>query len=353
MRSRVLLKTKTQQPPAPSATLTAWLTVTLVCVAVLAVVLSLTVGAKFLSFSQLFEVAFQPGVHSDAATVVFSRVPRTVNGVIAGAALAMTGALLQYATHNPLADSGLLGLNAGSAVFVVAAIGLTGVTGIAGLSVWALVGAAAAAAVVHLVAARSSGGANPLTLALAGAAVTAGFGAITSVALLRSESTFDAFRIWQVGSLSARSITQATSVLPILVIGVVLGVLLIPGLDRLRLGDATATTLGTRPARVRLGSMLAAVMLTGGVTTLVGPVGFVGLVVPHGLRLMVGQKASRVVPLSLIAGPVVVLLADVIGRVAALPGEVPVGVMTALFGGPVFIILLVTYRRRTRNGASL
>lgn len=311
-----------------------------------AVLASLAFGARGYSFEQVWTALSHPAADPDTAAVVGSRVPRTLNGLLVGAALALCGAVMQAATRNPLADAGLLGLNAGSALAVVVGIGVFGVAAVSVLSWFALVGAAVAALIVHAVSAQGAGGATPLKLALAGAALAAGLSSVTQAILLQGQDELEAFRFWQVGSLSQRQPDQVLVPALVLAAGVFLALLCSPALDRLALGDDVAASLGSPPARVRLVSLAAAVLLAGAATTIGGPIAFVGLVIPHALRPLVGPKQSVVAPLSLLAGPVLVLAADTLGRVVAPPGEVPVGVMTALVGAPVFLILLRLRSRR-------
>lgn len=306
----------------------------------LAIASSLAFGARAYSFDELWAVLSNPVADTDAAAVVGSRIPRTMNGILVGAALALCGAVMQAATRNPLADAGLLGLNAGSALAVVIGIGVFGVAAVSVLSWFALVGAAGAALVVQAVSTRGFGGSTPLKLALAGAALAAGLASVTQAILLQGRDELETFRFWQVGSLSQRQPDDLLVPALVLGAGALLAIVCSPALDRLALGDDVAASLGSHPARVRLLSLGAAVLLAGAATTIGGPIAFVGLVIPHALRPLVGSKQVVLAPLSLMAGPVLVLAADTLGRVVAPPGEVPVGVMTALVGAPVFLILL-------------
>lgn len=314
--------------------------VVLLVLLALAAAASLAFGARGYSFEVVWTALSNPAADPDAAAVVASRIPRTVNGLLVGAALALCGAVMQAATRNPLADAGLLGLNAGSALAVVIGIGVFGVAAVSVLSWFALVGAAGAALVVHAVSSRGFGGATPLKLALAGAALAAGLASVTQAILLQGQDELETFRFWQVGSLSQRHLEELLVPGLVLAVGVVLALLCSPALDRLALGDDVAASLGSHPARVRVLALSAAVLLAGAATTIGGPIAFVGLVIPHALRTVVGSKQLVLAPLSLLAGPVLVLVADTCGRVVAPPGEVPVGVMTALVGAPVFLILL-------------
>jgi len=314
---------------------------------------SLAVGARAYSLEQVWRALLDPTAAGDAGVVVRSRLPRTLNGALVGAALALCGALMQAATRNPLADAGLLGLNAGSALAVVTGIGVFGLGAVSPLSWFALAGAAVAAILVHAIAARGAGGATPLKLALAGAALGAGLASVTQAVLLRGQDELEAFRFWQVGSLAAREPGQVLVPGLVLALGAGLALFCSPALDRLALGDDVAASLGTHPARVRGLALAAAVLLAGAATTIAGPIAFVGLVVPHALRPLVGNRQGVLAPLTLLAGPVLVLAADTIGRVVAPPGEVPVGVMTALAGAPVFLVLIRLTGRGARRREAL
>ena len=331
---------------ARSAPRIAAATIALIVAAALAVVCSIAFGARPLPLEQVWSALTHPGASTDAAAIVSSRIPRTVNGVIAGAALAIAGLLLQNATDNPLADSGLLGIGPGAAFAVVVASAL-GIAGGAGLtSLWALAGAVLAMAAVH--AAAGGHRAAPVRLALAGAAIAAGLGAITSTILLRDQAVFDSFRAWQVGSLLAHPLSDAAPLGVLIALAAVGACAIAPALDRLALGDDVAASLGSRPRRTRAVALVLAALAAGAATTLAGPIAFVGLVVPHALRLLVGRRAVVLAPLSLLGGPVLVLAADTLGRVVAAPGEVPVGVMTAIVGAPVFLVILLAHRGAVR-----
>jgi len=274
------------------------------------------------------------------------RLPRTVVGLVVGAALGLAGAVMQGLTRNPLADPGLLGVNAGAATAVVLAISVLGVTSPAGYVWFALLGAAAAAVVVYGVAATGREGATPVKLTLAGAAVGAMLLSVTTAVLVVDTSTFDQFRFWQVGSLSGRDLPVVLAVLPVLALGAVLALVLGPLLDALSLGEDVARGLGQRTGLVRLLGAVAVVLLCGGATAVAGPISFVGLAVPHLVRALTGPSHRWLLPLSALVAPVLLLLADVLGRVVARPGELQVGIVTAFLGAPVLVAVV-----RSRRGA--
>jgi len=308
---------------------------------------SLAVGARQLSLGTVVAAltGFDPG-NGDHA-VVQARVPRTVLGLLAGGALGLAGAAMQGVARNPLADPGILGVNAGAALAVVAGIHLAGVTSLTGYLWLAFAGASAAAVVVYLIAAAGRGGATPVKLALAGAALSAALFSLMNVILISSQDTLDRFRFWQVGGLAGRDWSVVLAGLPFLVAGAVLVVVAGRALNGLALGDDVARGLGQRVGLTRGVTALGVVLLCGAATALAGPIGFVGLVVPHAVRLLSGPDYRWILPLSLVLGPCLLLLADVAGRVVLLPGEVPAGIMTALVGAPAFVWLV----RRSKGAA--
>lgn len=309
---------------------------------VVAVVLSIAVGARGIPLGDVWRHLVAPDGSSDAAIVQEVRVPRTLLGVAAGAALGLAGALMQSLTRNPLAEPGLLGVNAGAAAAVVGGISLLGLTTV-GEYVWlAFAGAGGAAALVYLVGGRTAGrGASgtPIRLALAGAAITAVLMACVWAMTFVDRQALDLYRFWAVGSLSGRDLDVLAQVLPFLVAGVVVGLLLAAPLNAMALGEDTGRALGLRPGLVRAVTGVVVTLLCGAATAAVGPLAFVGLAVPHAVRALTGPDDRWVLPLSALAAPVLLLLADVLGRVVAAPAEIQVGVVTAFLGAPVLVAL--------------
>ncbi|MCW3494400.1 FecCD family ABC transporter permease [Microbacterium sp. SSM24] len=312
------------------------------------VVVSLMVGARAVPPWVVIEAFLRPDPDSaDHVVILSQRVPRTVIGILAGAALALAGTLMQGLTRNPLADPGLLGINAGAAVAVLGAITILGVTSPSGFVWFAFVGAAVAAVLVALIGSRGPDGSSPAKLALTGAAVTAGLTAVSTLILTTSITAFDVFRYWQVGGLTARGLdTVAVVAVPILV-GAIIAFTSARGLDLLALGDDTATGLGHSVARTRALGIVATVLLCGGATSIAGPIVFVGLLVPHALRALVGGDYRWLLAIGAPAGAIVLLAADVIGRVIALPGEVQAGLVVAFVGAPVLIAIVLRPGRVT------
>lgn len=313
---------------------------------IVAAALSLGVGARPIAPSVVLDALFQPDPsNADHVVVLTQRIPRTVIGIAAGAALALAGTLMQGLTRNPLADPGLLGVNAGASVAVLLAITLLGVTTPSGFVWFAFVGAAIASVVVAVIGARGPDGGNPAKLALTGAAVTAGLTAVTMLILTTRIVAFDVFRYWSVGGLTARGLDSVAMVAVPLLIGVVLALTSARGLDLISLGDDTASGLGHNVARTRWVGITASVLLCGAATAIAGPIVFLGLLVPHALRAVVGSDYRRLLLIGIPAGAAVLLIADVVGRVIAPPGEVQAGIVVAFVGAPVLISLVLRRRQ--------
>lgn len=324
------------------------LVVAAVAVALLgvAVLLSLLVGARAIPAAEVWRALIAPdAANPDHLVVLTQRVPRTVIGVCAGAALALAGTVMQGLTRNPFADPGLLGVNAGASVAVLAAITLFGLVTPTGFVWFAFVGAALAAVLVAIVGGRGPNGGDPAKLALTGAAVTAGLMAVTFLILTTNIHALDVYRYWSVGGLTARGLDAVTLVLPALLIGAILALASARGLDLIALGTATAAGLGQDVARSRILGIIAAVLLCGGATAIAGPLVFLGLVVPHALRGLVGGSYARLLALGIPLGAALLLLADVIGRVIALPGEIQAGIVVAFLGAPLLVALVLQPRK--------
>ena len=319
----------------------------LVLLVVLGVIASVTVGVSTIPLTHLWHVlTVRDG--SDADVVVHTmRIPRTALGAMVGAALGTAGALMQGHTRNPLAEPGLLGVSAGAAFMVVLAIHVLGVVSPFGFVWFAFAGALVASVVVFAVGAAGRGGATPVTLALAGAAVSALLGALTSGLVLMRGQTLDAYRFWADGSLAGRDPGLALQIAPFLVVGIVLALVNAPGLNLLALGEDVARGLGADVARTRRLGLAAITVLTGAGVAACGPIWFVGLIVPHLARRLTGPDQRWLVPAAGLAGAALLLGADVVGRVVARPAELPVGIMLAVLGVPVFIVIV---RRRRLVG---
>ncbi|MFC9789790.1 FecCD family ABC transporter permease [Rhodococcus sp. NPDC127528] len=307
------------------------------------VLASIAVGARPMDFAEIFHAVFTPTGTDTDLVVRTLRVPRTALALAVGVALGIAGALIQGHTRNPLADAGLLGLNAGAALFVVMSIYLFGLAGPSQYLWFAFAGSLAASVVVFGVSAIGNGRSSPLSLALAGAAVTMFLSAMTQTVIMLDQTSLDGYRFWVVGSVAGRGPEVLWQVLPFLVIGVLIALASTPSLNVLSLGEDVARGLGTNIALSRAVGIVAIVLLTGASTAACGPIAFVGLVVPHVARSITGPDYRWLVPYAGLLGGIMVLLADMIGRVVVRPGELQVGIVLAMFGAPFFIALV---RRR-------
>ncbi|MGA7203904.1 MAG: iron ABC transporter permease [Specibacter sp.] len=316
-----------------------WLFALLAALAVI-VLASLAVGARNVPLPTVLDALFHYDPANGDHAVVMSRLVRTAAGLVVGVALGLAGTAMQGVARNPLADPGILGINAGASLAVVAGIFFLGAAGVSSFLWFAFAGSAVAAVAVYTVASLGRSGATPVKLALAGAAMAAGMGSLMSAMLVTSQDSLDLFRTWQVGALAGKSWDSVLAVLPFVALGAV--ILLATGklLNTLALGDDMARGLGQRPGLGRAISGVGIVLLCGSATALAGPIGFIGLVVPHLLRGLVGPDYRWLLPLSMVAAPAVLLLADVAGRVILLPGEVPAGILAAMIGAPVFIAVV-------------
>ncbi len=315
-----------------------WLLVVL-AVLVALVLASVAVGSREVTWDEI--VAGLGGSTSGLGeAAVAKRVPRTVLAVLVGAALGLAGAVMQGVTRNPLADPGILGVNLGASLAVVTAIAWFGLSSATGY-IWTAIGGAAAAAVfVYVVGSLGRGGATPLKLALAGAATSAALASlITAVSLPRGDVS-GAIRSWQIGGVGGATFQALEPVLPFLAVGLAVSLLSARSLNTLALGDELAAGLGERVAVARALAALGAVLLCGAATAVAGPIGFVGLVVPHLCRLLVGVDHRWLLPFSAVTGACLLTASDVLGRIVARPGEIDVGIITALVGAPFFIAVV-------------
>jgi len=309
-------------------------TLVLAAVLVVASAASVVVGSRVVPLDAVLD----PG--HVLRPIVDARIERTLLGLAVGAALGLAGACMQGLTRNPLADPGILGINAGACLAMVLALSVLGVSELSAYVWFAFLGAAVAGVVVHLVASLGRDGATPVKLAIAGAAVTAAVTSWTSGVLLVDRSTMETFRLWQVGTVGGRDLDVLLLGLPFLAVGAVLALSGARVLDALALGDDLARALGRRTVVDRAVLGVAIVLLAGTATALAGPIAFVGLLAPHAVRALVGNRHVVLLPLSALTGAALVVAADTVGRVVLPPTEVQVGIMTAIVGVPVFLALV-------------
>ncbi|MBJ7455281.1 MAG: iron ABC transporter permease [Thermoleophilia bacterium] len=303
--------------------------------------LGLALGARSIPLDVVIDALLDPRAGDNDHLVVRElRVPRTVIGVAVGAALGLCGAVLQGTTRNPIADPGLLGLTAGASLAVVGAITWLGVASPAGVVWFAFAGTAVAALVVYGIGAIGRSGDEPMRLALIGAAVTAAATSLTTVILLTDLETLERYRFWVVGSLSGRDLGTLVTLSPFLIAGALISIGIGRSLDAIALGDDLARGLGQRLDRARWSSAAAVILLCGTATAIAGPIAFVGLAAPHLARRVTGPDHRWILAYSALLGAIMLVGADVAGRLVAEPGEVEAGLVVAMLGGPVMIAVV-------------
>ncbi|MET0316640.1 MAG: iron chelate uptake ABC transporter family permease subunit [Rhodococcus fascians] len=307
---------------------------------VVLVLLSIAVGSKDIPLSVVFDSLLHNTGKGDAYVVWDMRIPRTAVGLAVGVALGVSGALIQALTRNPLADPGILGVNAGAEFFVVVGIAVFGVTTVSGYVWFAFLGALVVTVVVYVIGSMGRGGADPVHLTLAGVAFGAVLSGIVTGWVLTDPKTFDQMRSWYAGSLVGRGWDVLLPVLPFLIVGVVLAAIAANSLNTIALGDDLASALGAHVNRTRVIVIIAVTLLAGGATAIAGPIGFVGLMIPHVARWIVGPDQRWIIGYTLVLAPSLLLAADIVGRVVIRPGEFPVGIVTAFVGAPVLIYLV-------------
>lgn len=308
--------------------------------------LSVAVGTRTVGWHDLL-TGLQGGTGTIGQAAVAVRIPRTIMAGVAGAALGLSGAIMQGITRNPLADPGILGVNNGAALAVVIGIAWFGISA-ASTFVWvAILGAGVTAVFVYAVGSLGRGGATPLKLALAGAATSVAFSSLTLAVVLPRADIAGGVRSWQVGGVGGATFDRIGLIVPVLLAGLVIAILSARKLNMLALGDELAAGLGEKVAVARAMAALAAIMLCGATTAVCGPIGFVGLVVPHVCRLMLGVDHRWLLPASALGGAALLILSDIVGRLVARPSELDVGIVTALVGAPVFI--WIVRRQRVRE----
>ncbi|MGQ4538586.1 FecCD family ABC transporter permease [Dermabacteraceae bacterium P7074] len=306
-----------------------------------AVCASFALGARAIPLPEVWSALHGVGAPDVVVTVTDLRLGRTLLGLLAGSALGAAGVLMQSLTRNPIADPGLLGVNAGAAFGVALAITLFGTLSQPATILAAFTGAGLAAGVVFVFAGARNTANSPVRLTLSGVAIAAILAGFTHALVATNERVLDEFRFWRVGSLLAHGLRDVAWFLPAILVGLLLTLFLSRTLDTIALGDDSALALGVNPARTRLVGLFAVTILAGTATALVGPITFVGLAVPHLVRRVVGPRHTLVVPLSILIAPALLLLADVVGRLIGGYGEVPVGVVTALIGAPLLALMVI------------
>lgn len=317
-------------------------------VLVIAAIASLAVGARAIDPVTVLQSLFTYDDENPLHLMVRElRVPRTLLGIVVGAALAVCGGLIQAFTRNPLADPGILGVNAGASFAVTFAVGVLGFTTPGAYVPFALCGAFVLTMLVYILGSFGASGATPMKLTLAGVALGAAFTGFTTAIVLRDTSTLQVMRFWGVGSIGGRTIDQLTWAVPLIVAGLLIGLLCARSLNALALGDDLAQALGTRVRVTRILVIIAVTLLAGTSIAAAGPIAFVGLMIPHIVRWFTGPDQRWVLAYSMIVGPAFLLLTDILGRIVLPNGEMRVGIVTALLGAPILIVLV---RRKRVSG---
>jgi iron complex transport system permease protein len=301
-------------------------------------VLSLMLGKVTVSFKSVIE-AFDSSIVNNEVNIVRARMPRTIFALLAGCSLSVSGALMQSITRNPIADPSILGVNTGAALFVIMGMSFSQVGRISSL-VLAFVGGLLTMVCVYLISSFGYGGMTPIKLALAGAAMSIALQSIVNALMLKDRLLMDRFRFWQVGSLSKASWQDIMTVLPVIIVSLIIAYLLSSSLDIMALGDEMATSLGINVSFIYVLSTIVGVLLCASITALAGPIGFVGLMIPHFVRLLCGNAMKKVLLFSSLLGSAILLSSDIIGRLVGGSAEIEVGIIMALLGAPVFIMIV-------------
>ncbi len=306
---------------------------------------SLVLGARPIAVSSVVDALFAFDDSSvDHIAIMDYRLPRTLLALLCGAGFGMSGALIQAATRNPLADPGILGVNAGAAFFVTLSVGLIGFHSIQATLWFSLLGAVLVTLAVYGLGMAGGGmtgrgGATPVRMVLAGMALSAVLGGISSSITLLNSQAFDAMRQWSIGSVAGRNMAVVTAIAPFIGLGLVIALMSARSLNAAALGEDLARALGASVVRTRILTLAAVTLLAGAATAACGPIGFVGLMVPHAVRWFTGPDQRQILPLTMIYAPVLMLAADIAGRLVLYPGELEAGVVTAFLGAPVLIAL--------------
>ena len=311
------------------------------CLLVFAITLHLSFGAKSISMPQIWQAlwSFDKG-NFDHIIIAQMRVPRMLAAISVGAALSVAGSLMQGVTRNPLADPGLLALMSGASFGVIIGSTVLGIEGDIWLPLLATIGALCAALLVFGITTFVPGGGGPAVLLLAGAAVSAFLAAMVSGINLLNEESFVTFRVWLSGAITNNAAQMLPFALPWLMVALLFALLSAPQITALSMGHETATGLGVNTKALSIRLLICVVVLTAAAVSICGPLGFVGLVVPHATKLIVGSDYRRIVPFSAIIGSIFLLLIDLVSRLALAPVEISTGVVTSLIGAPLFILLV-------------
>ena len=310
------------------------------------IIASLALGSRMVDWTDVLDGLFHPDVLSHEANVVRQRMVRTIFSLMCGAVLGVSGALMQSVTRNPIADPSILGVNTGASLFVVCGIAFLNINS-ADEYIWlAIAGAILTAIFVFGIGSMGSSGATPLKLVLAGAATSAILSSLVVAVMIPRTNVMDQFRFWQVGSLGGGNWDSIALFIPFLLVGIGIAIVTAPALNALALGEDVATGLGVRTGTIRFAAALGAVLLCGVATALAGPIGFIGLLATHLIRLVIGPDLRYVIPLSALSGAIILTISDVLGRLLGSPSELEVGIVTAFVGAPILILITMKAKMR-------
>ena len=311
-----------------------------IVILILSMFIGLTYGVKSVGLSDVIQAFTNSNSTDYNVNIVQARIPRAIFGLLAGAALSISGVLMQSITKNPIADPSILGVNTGASLFIVIGITFFNIQSKLSYIGLAFTGAVITAFFVYKLASAGYGGPTPIKLAIAGAATSTALSAFVSLIVMPNSSVMTTFRFWQIGSIGGASFDDVILVIPFIVIAIIVSLLLSDNLNTLLLSEDTATALGLNVNRTKAIAAVCGVMLCACITALAGPISFVGLMVPHVVRMIIGTNHRTLIVCSGIYGGAILLISDVLGRVLGRPGELETGIMTALIGGPVFIYII-------------
>lgn len=310
-----------------------------------AVMGSIAFGVTNIPLHQVWESFTQFNGSNEHLIILTARLPRALIALAVGASLAVAGALMQVITRNPIASPSTLGVNSGAAFFIIMSAGWLGISGLQSLTWVALIGAAVSGGIVFFLGSIGRDGMTPVKITLAGASIAAFFHSLTQGLMLSDGKMFDQVLVWLVGSVAGRDLNQLAAVWPYMTVGMLAALLLGRHLNALSMGDDIAQSLGQKTALIKLLAAAAVILLAGGSVAAAGPIAFVGIIIPHIVRYLIGNDYRWILPYSAVLGALLLVTADLGSRYIAMPKEVPVGVMTAIIGVPFFVYIARKGRR--------
>lgn len=300
---------------------------------------SIAFGVTDIPLHTVWESFTHYNASNDHLIIRATRVPRALIAACVGACLAVAGAVMQVMTRNPIASPSTLGVNSGASFFIMVAAAWLGISGQQAFTWVALIGAAISGGIVFMLGSIGRDGMTPVKITLAGASMTAFFASLTQGLMLTDGKMFDQILVWLVGSVAGRDMAQLEAVWPYMAGGMLIALLLTRHLNVLSMGDDVAQGLGQSTAHIKLFGAIAVILLAGGSVAVAGPVAFVGIIIPHIVRYLVGTDYRWILPYSAVLGAILLVAADLSSRYIAMPKEVPVGVMTAILGVPFFVYI--------------